>query len=264
MKNKIKSTMTLYIIGAGLYDEKDITVKGLEAIKKSRKVYLEKYTAVLSSSKEDLERFYEKQIEILNREKVEQQFDRILDEAKEEDISFIVIGDALSATTHTEIMLTAKKKNVEVKIVHNASVFTAIAETGLQLYKFGKTTSIPFPAKSFHPENFYDIIKENKIIGAHTLLLLDLRPDEGSEGRFMTVNEAIKILLEIEEKRKEQIFTKDTLCIGCARLGAGKDTTIKYGKADDLEKFDFGKPMHCLIVPGKLHFTEEEMLETFK
>lgn len=262
--------MTLYIIGAGLYDEKDISVKGLEAIKKSGKAYLEKYTAVLAVSKEKLEETYGKKIEILNREKVEQHFDKILDEAKDEDISFIVIGDALSATTHTEILLEAKKKNVEVKIIHNASVFTAIAETGLQLYKFGKTTSIPFPAKSFHPENFYDIIKENQTIGAHTLLLLDLRPDEGKDGRFMTVNEAIKILLEIEDKRKEDIFTKDTLCVGCARLGAGNSgkgnnaTTIKYGKASDLEHIDFGKPMHCLIVPGKLHFTEEEMLETFR
>ena len=37
----------LYIIGLGLCDEKDITLKGLEAIKKSKKIYLEHYTSIL-------------------------------------------------------------------------------------------------------------------------------------------------------------------------------------------------------------------------
>ena len=34
----------LYIIGIGLSDEKDITVKGLEAVKKSDEIFLETYT----------------------------------------------------------------------------------------------------------------------------------------------------------------------------------------------------------------------------
>lgn len=37
----------LYLIGLGLSDETDITVKGLEIVKKAAKVYLENYTAVL-------------------------------------------------------------------------------------------------------------------------------------------------------------------------------------------------------------------------
>jgi diphthine methyl ester synthase len=38
-----------YIIGLGLGDPKDITVKGLEAIKKCDRVYLENYTSILIS-----------------------------------------------------------------------------------------------------------------------------------------------------------------------------------------------------------------------
>lgn len=38
----------LYIIGLGLGDEKDITLRGLEAVKKSQKVYMEAYTSLLS------------------------------------------------------------------------------------------------------------------------------------------------------------------------------------------------------------------------
>lgn len=38
----------LYIIGLGLGDEKDITLRGLEAVQKCEKVYMEAYTSLLS------------------------------------------------------------------------------------------------------------------------------------------------------------------------------------------------------------------------
>lgn len=44
----------LYIIGLGLYDERDITVRGLEAVKKCTRVYLEAYTSILLVDKERL------------------------------------------------------------------------------------------------------------------------------------------------------------------------------------------------------------------
>lgn len=43
-----------YIIGLGLADEKDISVKGLEVVRKAERVYLEAYTAVLLVDKERL------------------------------------------------------------------------------------------------------------------------------------------------------------------------------------------------------------------
>jgi diphthine methyl ester synthase len=44
----------LYLVGLGLADEKDITVKGLEIVKKAERVYLEHYTAVLLVEKDVL------------------------------------------------------------------------------------------------------------------------------------------------------------------------------------------------------------------
>lgn len=44
----------LYVIGLGLSDETDITVKGLEAVKNSERVYLEAYTSILTVGKEKL------------------------------------------------------------------------------------------------------------------------------------------------------------------------------------------------------------------
>ena len=37
----------LYLIGLGLSDETDITVKGLDIVRKASRVYLESYTAIL-------------------------------------------------------------------------------------------------------------------------------------------------------------------------------------------------------------------------
>ncbi len=246
--------MTLYIIGIGLNDEKDITLKGLEAVKKCSKLFLESYTSKLQCDISNLEELYGKKIILADREMVEKNSDEIISET--EDTALLIIGDPMSATTHIDIMMRAKEKKVSVVVINNASVLTAVGITGLQLYKFGKTTSIPFPQEGFEPETPYDVIKSNGEL--HTLVLLDLRPDED---KFMTVNEGLKYLLSIEDKRKEKVISEDTLAVGCARLGG--TYKIKYGKVKELVDEDFGGAPHCIIIPGKLHFSEEEALEMY-
>lgn len=44
----------LHLVGLGLADEKDITVRGLEIVKKAERVYLEAYTAILLVDKAKL------------------------------------------------------------------------------------------------------------------------------------------------------------------------------------------------------------------
>ena len=246
--------MTLYLIGIGLSTEKDITVRGLEIVKKCDKVYLESYTSLLQCSKEDLEKFYGKEIILADRETTEQGDEKIITEAKEKDVAFLIVGDPLSATTHVQLFKLAKEKNVEVKVVHNSSVLTAVGEVGLELYKYGKTTSIPFLEDHPNLETPYNVIKENKDL--HTLCLLDLKP---KENKFMTIKEALGILSKIEEKKKENIISEDSLVVGCARLGS-EDSIIKSGKLNEIKEIDFGKPPYCLIIPGKLHFMEEEIV----
>lgn len=43
-----------------------------------------------------------------------------------------------SATTHSDLLLRAKEKGVTVKVVHNASILTAVGACGLHLYRFGQ------------------------------------------------------------------------------------------------------------------------------
>ncbi len=250
----------LYLIGIGLHDEKDITVKGLEAVKKSDEVYLEIYTSTLQVPVEKLEEFYGKKIIRATRTLIEQDSNRLLEKAKNQNIALLVIGDPFSATTHIDLILRAKEKKVDVEVIHNASVLNAISITGLQLYKFGKTTSIPFEEGNYQPETPYDVLKDNLGLGYHTLLLLDLKPQEE---KYMTISEALRYLLKIELKRNEKIFTENSNVIGIARLGS-KKPLIAYGKAREIIRINFGAPPYCIIVPGKLHFMEEEFLQQYK
>jgi len=44
----------LYLVGLGLCDATDITVKGLDVVRKASRVYLEAYTSILTVGKEAL------------------------------------------------------------------------------------------------------------------------------------------------------------------------------------------------------------------
>jgi diphthine synthase len=250
--------MTLYLIGIGLSTEKDITVKGLEIVKKCDKIYLESYTSLLQVPVSSLEEFYGKEIIIADREMTEQGDEKIISEAKEKNVAFLIIGDVFSATTHVQLFKLAKEKGVKVEVVNNASVLNSVGITGLELYKFGKVTSIPFIEDHPQLETPYNVLKENGDM--HTLFLLDLKPQED---KFMTVNVALEILEKIESKKKEGLINDDLLVVGCARLGCD-DFIVKAGKLSEIRTFDFGAPLHCLIIPGKMHFIEEEMLALWK
>src|SRR3989338_10758312 len=136
--------MALYFVGLGLGNEKDITLNGLEAVKKGDVVYLENYTSVLNVPKQKLEELYGKKVVLARRTLVEADDKKIIKNAKSSNVAFLVAGDSLSATTHIDLWMRAKKEGVKCFVIHNASILTAVGVTGLQLYKFGKTTSIPF------------------------------------------------------------------------------------------------------------------------
>ena len=252
--------MTLYLIGLGLGDEKDITLKGLEAIKRCERVYVEGYTSLLQCSIQDLEKLYGKKVIVHHREGIEHQGDDIVKEARTKDVAVLIIGDVFGATTHWDLFMRAKEQKVKVEVIHNTSILTAVGDTGLQLYKFGRVVSIPFPQKEWIAETPYTMLKENRAQGLHTLFLLDLDP---KSNKFMTIKDALKIVERLEADKKEGVIDDEAIFIGCARLGT-HTAVIKAGSLKDVANYDFGKPPHCLIVPGRMHFMEEEALQLWK
>ncbi|NJE49198.1 diphthine synthase [Thermococcus sp. 9N3] len=253
--------MALYFIGLGLYDEKDITLKGLETARKCEKVFAEFYTSLLAGTTIDkVEELIGKPIVRLSREDVELNFEKIvLPEAKEKDVAFLTAGDPMVATTHSDLRIRAKKAGVESYVIHAPSIYSAVAVTGLQIYKFGKSTTVAYPEKNWFPTSHYDVIRENRERGLHTLLFLDIKAEQN---RYMTANEAMEILLQVEEMKKEGVFTPETLVVVLARAGS-LNPTIKAGYVKDMINEDFGRQPHVLIVPGRLHIVEAEYLVEF-
>mmetsp|Transcript_9222 Transcript_9222/g.16211 ORF Transcript_9222/g.16211 Transcript_9222/m.16211 type:complete len:295 (-) Transcript_9222:153-1037(-) len=267
----------LYIIGLGLGDETDITVKGLEAVKSCERVFLEHYTSILGVDAKKLEAFYGKPVRLADRELVETGSDEILEGAEEVDVALLVVGDPFGATTHTDMYLRAVQKGIKVQVIHNASIMNAIGSCGLQLYNFGQTVSIPLFQGNWKPDSFYDKIEVNAKAKLHTLCLLDIKVKEPNieklettgkfvydPPRYMTVREALQQLLYIEEEvRKAGVLSRQTRCVGVARVGQATQRIVA-GTMEELLDVDFGSPLHSLVIVGETHVIEEEMLALYQ
>ena len=235
----------LYLIGLGLNDERDIPLKGLEIAKKCI-CYAELYTSNWQGSIEDLQVMISKKIKILKRGDLEDNLEDFVDEARNEDIALFVPGDPLIATTHINVILEAKKRKVPVKVIHSSSIYSAIGETGLQIYKFGKTATIPLGGSL---QNVKKTVASNKKRGLHTLLLLDL---DREVNIFMKVKDALNALL------KKKIVKETNMLVAFSR--AGGESEIFYDSVKGLLWRDIKEPA-VIIIPGKLHFMEREFLE---
>jgi diphthine synthase len=250
----------LVFIGLGLNDEQGITIKGLEEIKSADSVFMENYTSHMPDfSLERFEALCGKNVRLVNRQTLEDENGKtILEAAKKGKTVFLVPGDPFIATTHVTLRIDAEKQGIKTRIIHGISIISAIVSlSGLHNYKFGKTVTVPF-SENFS-ETPYQVIAQNKQIGLHTLCLLDLK---ANENQYLSINQALKMLIEVEQERKLGVFTPDTVAVGIARAG-NSNPTLKAGFVKDLENFDFGKPPYSLIIPGELHFMEVEALMAF-
>jgi len=268
--------MVLYFIGLGLGDEKDITVKGLEKVKQCDFLYLESYTSVLACQKESLEAFYQKEIIEADRIMVESGCDEMLERAKNGQVGFLVVGDPFGATTHADLYIRAVEKEIEVEVVHNVSIFNSIAITGLQLYRFGETVSVPFFTENWRPYSFYQKILKNLENNLHTLVLLDIKVKEQSEEdmirgrlvfqppRFMSAAVAAQQILEAETQTESQRISPSTLAVATLRVGTSDQRIVIRTLGELSESEDLGGPLHSLIIPAELHEIEEQMLNHFK
>lgn len=233
----------LYLIGLGLWDEKDISLRGIEAAKQCSTVYMEQYTGIWKGSVTDLEKIIGRKISVLDREKVES--DLLLNEAGSRKVALLIPGDPLAATTHFQLFYECRSQGIGCEVIHSSSVYTAVAVTGLQLYKFGRATTLAKPQPGYNPASPYDVIAENKKAGLHSLILLD------TAGGGMTIKEGIRLLKQLDRNNllREKI-------IAAAKLGSDQPA-IKYGFPDQL---DIEEVPAVIIIPGSLNFKEEEAL----
>ena len=230
----------LSLVGAGI--SFDLTLDGLEAVKKADQVFAETYTNPMEKEKLDnLSKKINKEIGLLERSSVESTF--LVDLAKDKDIVLISSGDPLTATTHVTLVMEAREKNIPVKIIHNSSIYSAApARAGLQIYRFGKTASLVNPRPNYRPTSSLDIIRKNLENDMHSLVLLDTEPEP------MAAKAALEMLSEFET------------AVVLSRVGM-PDEKIEYGKIKELKKRELGRPPFVIIIPAKLHPVEEEFLD---
>jgi diphthine synthase len=251
----------LIFIGLGLYDERDISVKGLDAVRGADLVYAEFYTSrLMGAAFETLEAFYGRKIVLLSRQQVEVD-PAWMEDALDKDVAFLVGGDAMVSTTHLDLRLRAAKMGIKTRVIHSSSIVTAVSGLcGLQNYRFGRSTTIPFPyisrGKRIIPQTPYQVLTDNLDRNLHTMLFLDIQSD--SAERYMTVNEGAALLLEMQKDAGGRLLD-GVLGIGIARAGSD-DATVKADLLSRLQSYDFGGPLHILIVPAKLHFMEAQAL----
>lgn len=233
--------MTFYLIGLGL-NMQAVSLEALDILKKCSKIFMETYTVELPYEIFKLEEKIGKRIIPLTRTMVEDE--RFIEEAKKSEIAFLVYGSPLIATTHISLLLKCKKEKIKFRVLHNASIIDAITESGLQYYKFGKTASMPSWNEKYKPDSFTQVIRGNKNINAHTLILVDIG---------LLFSDALR---QLEEACKGKV--KIDKIIVCSKLGTEK-SRILYKSIERLMGEEIYAPF-CFIIPGKLHFIEEEFL----
>jgi diphthine synthase len=246
--------MTLTLISIGLTDHTDMSQRALQAARGCDTLYAELYTMILDTDAQNLSEAIGKPVKELPRGRLEEDSTKIIEEARDANVGVLVGGDALTATTHISLLLEAARSGVRTRVVHGSSILTAVAETGLSPYKFGRTVTLPLPEKA-PPDTVLSTLKENREHGLHTLILLDL---DTVNRKVHTVGRTIEILLKADQP---ETFSEDTLTVGVARLG-WENQEIKADSARSIGGHDFGDPPQTLIVPGRLHFHEKEALRT--
>jgi diphthine synthase len=248
----------LTFVGLGLFDERSVTVAGADAIADADRAFAEFYTSRLVGAEvADLEAYHGIEVEVRDRAGVEQDPEPVLAAAETEDVVFLTAGDTMISTTHVDLRLRAEDRGVETRVIHAPTAESAASSlTGLQNYRFGKATTLPFEwahGADGVPSSVVDTIEANRERGLHTLCYLDIKVDhprvDGDE--YMSASHAAALLADH--------WNPDAVGVVVARAGA-PDATVRADRLAALADEDFGDPLHLLVVPGDLHHVEADAL----
>jgi len=251
----------LVFVGLGLYSESDMSLQGVEEARTAETVFAEVYTSLMPElDLAKLEKLVEKRISFVSRQDLEDDCGKKILRATDKGKTILLVpGDPLIATTHVDLRIRAERQGIKTRVVHGASIVSAVMGlSGLQNYKYGRSVTIPFSNQGTVVETPYNVIRENKKRGLHTLCFLDIKAEEK---RYMTIKEGLQALLNVEKKKRKQVVTSNTLAVGISRAGS-KQPVVKADSVNKLLKHDFGAPPHTLVFPSKLHFMEAEALLT--
>ncbi|WP_436935776.1 diphthine synthase [Halovenus marina] len=240
----------LSFVGLGLFDERSITLRGRDVLQTADSAFAEWYTSKLAGADLDtLEAFHDITIEMCDRAGVEQHPEPILNAADDGEAVFLTAGDTMISTTHVDLRLRAHEQGIDTQVIHGTTAQTAASSlTGLQNYRFGKATTLPFAeTHGGVPDSVIETIADNRERDLHTLVYLDI---DGETERFMSGDTAAGLLAD----------HLDMVGVVVGQAGS-PDPTVRAGSLTALAEESFGPPLHLLIIPGDLHPLERDALE---
>lgn len=245
----------LTFVGLGL-GSRGISIEGLAAVREADMAYVEYYTSPREPKLvAEVENASGRKVTVLDRFMVEDG-KRLLSEAKEKKVVLAVQGDPMMATTHMELRVRAIRAGISTRVVHGATIMSAAASaSGLHVYKLGRIMTYAREGANRGAE-VYRTVHRNLLQGLHTLILLeyDVEKDVG-----VAPGEVFEGLIRAEADLKRNVVSKETFAVVVSRVG-WDDELVRAGMLSHLQAQDFGSPPHCVIIPGKLHFTEAEAL----
>ena len=252
----------LWLIGLGIEGLGGMNMKGREILKTCDLIYIERFTGYLSdadlSSLSAYCKHSDNDVSVVGRLFVEDGRE-ILEQAVNNKVALIVYGEALIATTYIELFIRATKRGIKVEVIHSASGITSlIGESGLQIYKFGRVSTIMSEPPS--AVSVYNSLLDNLLLGNHTLILTEYSETKDNISPFfLDPTVALKTLLNVEKDQRSRAFTEETFVLVASRIGR-TDKKIISGKVRSLMEINYGTGPHSLIVPGRLHFVEKEAI----
>jgi diphthine synthase len=240
----------LSFVGLGLYDERSITLRGRETLADADSVFAEWYTSTLAGATiEAVEATHDLEITVRDRAGVEQDPAPILDAAERGHAAFVTAGDSMISTTHVDLRLRAHDRGIETRVIHGTTAQTAASSlTGLQNYRFGKATTLPF--EETHggvPESVVETIAGNRERALHTLVYLDI---DAETDRYMRGETAAGLLADP---------LGDPVGVVVGQAGS-EQPTVQAGHLSVLAGRNFGPPLQLLVIPGELHPLEADAL----
>jgi diphthine synthase len=252
----------LYFIGMGLSGFKTCSLEAIEILDRVDEIFIESYTNFINEKIPQTFKQFSFKFSYLKREDLEEKDELFLDGVHGRTVAILIPGDPFIATLHNSFRIAAIKRGYKCHVIHNTSIISAAASiSGLSSYSFGRTVTCPFPENA--SEFPYHIIQRNKSINAHTLVLLDINL---VKNKFLTIKEAIGILLKLETEKSLNVFTKNSRIVGLARLGYYDEIYVVNGTPHEVsDRYNWekiGPPQALIVCAESLYFAEEEALNT--
>jgi diphthine synthase len=254
----------LWLIGIGVTGYKGVSLHALDILKKCDIIYFERFTSPLYEDDlfnlNSLIEGYNKRRKIIPAQRwFIEDGKQIIEQAKNENIALITYGDPLIATTLTELEVRARKNSINVDVIHAASGITSlIGESGLHIYKFGRTVTMMSSPQS--AISVYNVIFDNLLSGNHTLILTEFNSDH-NKFFFLDPIQVFKMLIEVEKDIRYNVFSEETFVIVASRIGTKQKKMIS-GKIKSLIGMDFETGPHSIILTGSIHFSELDAIRT--